>query len=146
MINIRKLVKSENWYKHDKTSREGPKIDALTTQFGLQQIIKEPTHVLAESSSCIDLIFTSHQNLVMESGVHSSFHPNCHHQITYAKFNLKIHYPPPYKREIWHYDQANVDHVRKAVHLFPWEKILRNLNINDRIFLFNKMVKNIISS
>ena len=82
----------------------------------------------------------------MESGVHSSFHPNCHHQITYAKFNLKIHYPPPYKREIWHYDQANVDHIRKAVDLFPWEKILRNLNINDRIFLFNKMVKNIISN
>ena len=41
-------VKSENWYKHDKTSYEGAKTDALTTQFGLQQIIKEPSHVLAE--------------------------------------------------------------------------------------------------
>ena len=58
----------------------------------------------------------------MESGVHSSVHPNCHHQITYAKFNLKIHHPPPYEREIWHYDQANVDHIRKAVNLFPWKK------------------------
>ena len=26
-------------------------------------------------------IFTSQQNLVMESGVHSFLHPNCHHQI-----------------------------------------------------------------
>ena len=33
-------VKSENRYKHDETSYEGAKIDALTTQFGLQQIIK----------------------------------------------------------------------------------------------------------
>ena len=89
-------VKSENWYKHDKTSYERAKIDALTTQFGLQQIIKEPTHILAESSSCIDLIFTSHQNVLMETGVHSPLHPNCHHQITYAKINLKIHLPPPY--------------------------------------------------
>ena len=86
-------VKSENWYKHNKTSYERVKIDTLTSQFGLQQIIKEPTHILAESSTCIDLIFTSLQNLVMKSGVHSSLHPNCHHQITYATFNLKIHYP-----------------------------------------------------
>ena len=96
-------VKSENLYKHDKTSYEGAKIDTLTSQFGLQQIVKEPAHILAESSSCIDLIFRSHQNLVMESGVHPSLHPYSHHQITYANFNLKIHYPPPYKREIWHY-------------------------------------------
>ena len=82
----------------------------------------------------------------MESGVHSSFHPNCHHEIAYAKFNLKIHYPSPFEREIWHYDEANVDHIRKAVDLFPWVKTLRNLNINDMIFLFNKTVKNIISN
>ena len=70
----------------------------------------------------------------MATGVHSSLHPNCHHQITYAKFNLKFHYPPPYEREIWHYDQANVDHIRKANDLFPWEKTLRYLNINNMIF------------
>ena len=57
----------------------------------------------------------------MESGVHSSLHPNCHHQITYAKFNLKIHYSPPYEREIWHYGKANFDHIRKAINEFPWE-------------------------
>ena len=51
-------VKSENWYKHEKTSYEGAKIDPLTTQFGLQQIIKETTHILAESSSFIDLTFS----------------------------------------------------------------------------------------
>ena len=82
----------------------------------------------------------------MESGLYSSLHPNCRHQITYAKFNLKIHYSLPYERKIWHYDQANVDHIRKAVDLFPSEKALRNLNINGMIFLFNKTVKNIISN
>ena len=79
----------------------------------------------------------------MKTGVHSSLHPKCHHQITYAKFNIKSHYPPPYEREIWHYDQANVDHIRKAIDLFPWKKTLRYLNMNDMIFLFNKTVKNV---
>ena len=88
-------TKSSNWYKYDKTTYKGSKIHAVTSQFGLQQLIKEPTHILGKSSSCIDLIFISHPSLSMESGIHFSLHSNCHHQITYAKFNLNIHYPPP---------------------------------------------------
>ena len=38
-------VKSSNWYKHDKATYEGSKIDVITSQFGLQQLIKEPTHI-----------------------------------------------------------------------------------------------------
>ena len=45
------------------------------------------------------IIFKSQPNLVVESGVHPSLHPNCHHQIVFAKFNLMISYPPPYSRE-----------------------------------------------
>ena len=90
-------IKSKNWYINDKTTTEGAKIEFVTSQFGLHQIINEPTHVLEKSSSCIDLIFTSQPNLVVDSGVHPSLHPNCHHQIVYAKFNLKIHFPPPYE-------------------------------------------------
>ena len=37
-------VKSSNWSKHDKTTYDGSKIIAITSQFGLQQLIKEPTH------------------------------------------------------------------------------------------------------
>ena len=69
-------------------------------------MINEPTHILGHFSSCTDLILTSQPDLVMESGVHSSLHPNCHHQITHAKFSLKIFYPPPYEQEIWHYEKA----------------------------------------
>ena len=57
-------VKSSNWYKNNKTSYEGSKIDAITSQFGLLQLITEPTHILVDSSSCIDLLFTSQINLV----------------------------------------------------------------------------------
>ena len=85
-----------------------------------------PTHLVADFSSCIDLIFTSQPNLVTESGVHLSLHPNCHHQVTYAKFSLKTHYPLPYEREIWHYGKANVDHIRKAINELPWERKFEN--------------------
>ena len=87
--------KSSNWYKHNKTTYEGSNIDAITSQFGLQQLTQVPTHTLSNSSSCIHLIFMSQPNLVMESRVHSSLHEHCHHQLVYVKFNLKMWYPPP---------------------------------------------------
>ena len=95
-------AKSNKWSEGDRSTIEGSKIDFLTSQFGLSQIIKEPTHILENSSSCIDLIFTTQPNMVLESGVHHSLHQNCHHQIIFAKFNLKVYYPPPYERTIFH--------------------------------------------
>ena len=82
----------------------------------------------------------------MESGVHPSLHSNGHHQITYAKFNLRIHYPLPYEREIWHYQKANIDQIRKAMEQFPWDRSFKNLEVNEMVFLFNKTIKNILSN
>ena len=47
-------IKSNLWFKGDKASYEGSKIDAITSLFGLQHLIYEPTHFVADSSSCID--------------------------------------------------------------------------------------------
>ena len=83
-----------------KQVSKGNTIENVTSQLGLHQLINEPTHILLNSFLCIDLIFTSQSNMVIESGVHSSFHSSCHHQIVFAKFNLKICYPPLYSREV----------------------------------------------
>ena len=91
-------IKSKNWYSNDKTTRKCVKIEFVSSQHGFHQTINEPTHVLKNSSSCTDLIFTSKPNLVVDSGGHSSLHLNCHHQIGYAKYNLKIlFFCPPYE-------------------------------------------------
>ena len=135
-----------NWYSHDKTSFEGSIIESITSQFGLYQSINEPTHLLQSSSPRIDLIFTSQPNLVVESGVHPSLHPNCHHQIIFAKFNLKIYYPPPYLREVWHYKEANADLIKRAINNFNWEKAFSNTNINEKVSLFNKTILNILNN
>ena len=111
-------AKLSQCYKNDKATTEGSKIANLTSQYGLKQIINQPTHILNNSSSCIDLLFTSQPNLVMESGVHLSLHSNCHHHIIYARFNLNIYYPPPYESKIWHYKKANIDLIQQAIHEF----------------------------
>ena len=89
-------AKSKNWCSKDSTNFEGITIENMKSQFGQSQIIKEAIHILEFPSSCIDLIFTTQPNLVVESGVHPCLHSNCHHQIVFAKFHLQIYYPPPY--------------------------------------------------
>ena len=37
--------KTTNWYKNGTTPSEGLKIDVIISQFGLQQLVKEQTHL-----------------------------------------------------------------------------------------------------
>ena len=55
-------IKSKIWYIIDKTITEGAKI--FTFQYWFHQIINEPTHILENSSSFTDLIFTLRPNLM----------------------------------------------------------------------------------
>ena len=109
---------------------EDMQLDALTSSYGLQQLVNEPTHILPSSSSCIDLIFTDQHSLVVKSGAHPSVHANCHHQITYCKLNLKIEYPPPYQLLVWNFKKANIASIRKAIHTVNWEFLFLNKSIH----------------
>ena len=79
---------SNKWCFHDKPCLEGITAATVKKQYGLHQVIKEPTDILDNPSSCIDLIFTTQPNLIIELSRHPSLHPNCHHQTAYAKFNV----------------------------------------------------------
>ena len=48
----------KSWWSENIISSEGSQIEILTTIYGLRQLICDPTHVLPNPSSCIDLIFT----------------------------------------------------------------------------------------
>ena len=139
-------AKSSNWYLNYITSFEGSQIEFLASQFAMSQAIKEPTHILDYSKSYTNLIFTSQPNMMMDSGVHPLLHSNCHHQIIYAKFDLKVFYPPPYERTVWHFSRANSDHIKKAINLFDWESSLNNLDVNEQVSVFNETIMNIMSN
>ena len=74
----------------------------------------------------------------MESGVHLSLHPNCHHQI--------IYYPPPYEREVWHYHNADFNAIKNAITDFSWERAFENLSVDEKVSLFDRTIKNILSN
>ena len=57
-------AKLSTWCRSDKSNYEGSRIDGLVSNYGLQQLINEPTHRTGNSSSCIGLLFCSQPNLV----------------------------------------------------------------------------------
>ena len=138
-------ARSSSWCISDKINYEGTKTDCLAMEY-LKQVINEPTHLLENSSSCIDLIFTFQPNLVMDAGMHPSLHASYHHQIVYAKFNLKIHYTPPHEREVWHFQNADINLIRRAMNGFNWERAFFNLNIYEMVSAFNATVKKIMAN
>ena len=137
-------VISNNWYCRGKSSLGGDTVDNTTKQYGLHQVIREPTHILDNTSSCVDLIFTSHPNLITESGVHPTLHPNCHHQIVYSKFNLQIYFPPPYLQEVWHYKDANTELIKRTICEFNWAFL--NTTVDEKVGIFTKTVFNSIGN
>ena len=139
-------AKCTSSYSKDNSTTRGSKLSLLTSQLGLNQIINEPTHITKNSSTCIDLLFTSQTNLVIESGVHSFLYPNCHHQIILRNLILRIFYPPPYERNVWHYKQTNIELIRRAIDNFGRNRAFDNVSLNRQVSMFNDSILKVISN
>ena len=57
-----------SWWEGNISTKEGINLESVSSSRGL---VGQP-------------------NLVIDSGVHSSLHTNCHHQMTHCKLNLRI--------------------------------------------------------
>ena len=137
------LLDHQNWWKNDLSTSEGTQFDSLTTSYGLSQIISGPTHILPNSSFCIDLIFTNQPNLVTECGAHTSLQPKCHHQIVFAKLNLRAEYSPLYERLIWDYKNKDILSNNRAIAIFDWGISFEGKNVHKQVHFFNKTILNI---
>ena len=114
--------RSTQWWEDDIENNEGRLFEPLASENGLHQLISEPTHLMSDSKSCIDLILTDQPNLIIESGVHPSRHEHCHHQIVYRKLSVSNIALPPYTRKIWLYDKADFIAIRKSIEMFAWHE------------------------
>ena len=106
--------RSTQWWENDIENNEGKLFKPLVSDNGLHQLTSEPTHLIGDSKSCIDLIFTDQPNLIIESGVHPSLHEQCHHQILHGKLSVSNIALPPDAGKIWHYDKDDFIAIRKS--------------------------------
>ena len=73
-------------------------------------------------------------------------HSNCHHQIIFSEFNLKIHHPPLYERVSREYDKSDKDLITKAIDIFDCDKKLSERCVNDHVLLFNETLLHVMSN
>ena len=92
----------------------GETLQTYTTTAGYSQLINKPTHCVNDSSSCINLIFTSYTNLVTDIGVDPTLYKTYHHNLIFEKINFHIPLPLPFYRDIWDYERVNAEMIQKS--------------------------------
>ena len=135
-----------SWWTEDTDNQRGIEIESLTSFYGLHQSIDSPTHILPNSSSCIDLIFCSQLSLVKSSGVHPTLFPTCHHQLIYIQIDFQIVLPPPFQRKVWFYDKADVTSIQRSLALIDWEHKFANIGDDAQVSLLNEILLNIFDN
>ena len=130
----------------DTTDYPGETISNITCLDGLHEIINEPTHFYpGKTPSCIDLIFYSLPNLITESGVLPSLLSQCHN-IIFARIELNVKLPPPYKRTMWDYKNADSISIRHSLSSVNWARCILHRNPNNQAEFRSNCIKNTFSN
>ena len=93
--------------------------------------------------SSIDLIFCTNRSVISNYGTDVSIFDKCYHNIIYGKINIRVPLPPTYVRKVWDYENANIEHIKKAISNFDWNKGFENLSLDEKVDFLNKTLLNI---
>ena len=126
--------------------KHGSALDELIQSKNLTQLINEPTHLINNSRSCIDLNITSQPNLFIDYGIHPSLFERCHHEIIHGKLNLTVLPPPAYKRKVWDYHKVDSEELKNKLSSIGWRELFQDMNVNMMTETFTKPVFEIINS
>ena len=61
--------KTKQWWPDGEETNEGVLLNQLIEGFSMTQLIDQPTHIIANSSSLIDLIITDEVDMFIDSGL-----------------------------------------------------------------------------
>ena len=137
------MQKCSKWCTTEKNNAAGLEIDSITTASGYSQMINKPTHFINESSSCIDLIFSSNTSFVKNCGSELPIYEKCHHNIIYETLNFNVPLPPPYYRDSGDYKHANTESIQKTISNFDWSKAFYHRSVNEKCKILTEILLNV---
>ena len=134
------------WSEERHENMPGEKLSNFMLLNCLEQLIAEPTHFPRDDiETCIDLIFTDKPASFVDSGVIPSPDPKCKHQIIHGTINFSVPSPPPYKRRIWKYDQADVPSIKNTIGSVNWNNILAGRSVDDMVLTLTDILLTVMS-
>ena len=106
----------------------------------------QPTHIINEKSSCIDLLFTTYNKFLCNVGVEQTIYNKCNHNIIYGLLNLNIPLPPPYYREVWDYKNTGPVCIQRAISLVNWNDVFSNKTADEKVKSLYNILLNIFKN
>ena len=134
----------KQWWPEDNEDHQGIALDEFIESNALFQLIDQPTHILENSKSCIDLIIINQPSFV-DFGVYPSLFRSCHHEIIFGKVAVSVPHPPPYKRRMWDYKVADVSSIRESLMNIDWYFELGDLEPDLMVEKFTEIILSIIA-
>ena len=125
--------KAKQWWPDGEETNEGVLLNQLIESFSMTQLLDQPTHILANSSSLIDLIITDQIDMFVDFGLLPSPRDKSHHEIIHGKLNLAAPLPPPYKRRVWDYNEANLNLIKETLSNTNWEATFENSTPDEAV-------------
>ena len=55
-------------------------------------------------------------------------------------------HPPPSVREVWYYEYANIEFIRRSINELNWEKVFLNTSVNVKVDVFNSTILDNLSN
>ena len=134
------------WSEERHETMPGEKLSNFMLLNCLEQLISEPTHFPRDDiETCIDLIFTDKPSSFVDSGVIPSPDPKCKHQVVHGTINFSVPTPPPYKRNIWKYDRADVPSIKNSISSENWEELFAGRSVDDMVSILTNKLLSIMS-
>jgi endonuclease/exonuclease/phosphatase family metal-dependent hydrolase len=97
------------FWNEDITNTEGSALNALFHNFDFEQLIHEPTRIVGNTKSCLDLLFTNNCLAVSEVGTRDKIVNICDHHPIYATLKHTKSRPKSYKRWVWDFKRGEYD-------------------------------------
>ena len=120
------------YWKEDRTTLEGRTINATFQSENYVQLIDEPTRIVPNVSSCIDLIFTNDQHIIHDFGVRDQI-ANCDHCPIYVTLNRQLKKNKSYKRMVWDFKHGDYDKFRSMLLQASWNRCYDNNSIDNTV-------------
>ena len=113
----------------DTSDNIGKELDTITSTAGYSQIIDKSNRFTNNSSSCIDLIFTSNPSIIVDSGIEKYLSSSCYQDVIYgnhisyhiSQINFRVLLHSPHFRTIWDYKNADASSIQRAIENFNWQ-------------------------
>ena len=71
--------------------------------------------------------------MFVDSGLLPSPRDKSQHEVIYGKLDLASLLPPPYKRRVWDYNEANHNLIKESLSNTNWEAIFENATPDEAV-------------